>query len=272
MKRTGAKAHRVIEMAKRQTRSTFFEKLDANTPIAQVHNFINRMVGKKDQLEKIPTFEIDGSSIQDDEQKAEVFADLYQKHKVQTPIGHPLVCKFYGKTQHKETLISPFSMNKLKMTLDTVNTKSAPGADKIGYTWFKKAGERFHQNSLLLYNELWQKADFPRVWKQATIKPIGKKGKPQEKPSSYRTIPLLPVIGKMMEKMFQVRLEWFAEKNNLYPQSQSGFRKGMSTLDGIMCLEEVIRAALEQDKIILVLLVDYEDAYKNVTKQKKALL
>ena len=37
-------------MIKRQGRSTFFEKSDANTPIAQAQNLINRMAGKEDDL------------------------------------------------------------------------------------------------------------------------------------------------------------------------------------------------------------------------------
>ena len=60
MKRTEAKTHKVIEMAKRQARSYFFRKLYVNTPLTQAHNFINKMASKEDQLEKFPTFEIYG--------------------------------------------------------------------------------------------------------------------------------------------------------------------------------------------------------------------
>jgi len=61
-------------------------------------------LAKRISWKKIPTFEIDDSSTQDDEYKAEVLADLYQKHKVQTPIDRPTVCKLYGKTQPLERI------------------------------------------------------------------------------------------------------------------------------------------------------------------------
>jgi hypothetical protein len=38
------------------------------------------MASKEDQLEKFPTFEINGFSMQGDERKAKVLTDMYQKH------------------------------------------------------------------------------------------------------------------------------------------------------------------------------------------------
>ena len=109
---------------------------------------------------------------------------------------------------------------------------------------------------------------FPKGWEIPFIKPIRKKGKPQEKSSSYRPIYLLPVLGKIMEKMIQKRLQWFVGKNNPFLQSQSSFRKRLSTFDRIICLEEAIRTALEEGKIIRVLLVYFEGAFEKCNQRE----
>ena len=53
-------------------------------------------------------------------------------------------------------------------------------------------------------------------------------------PNNYRPIALTSHICKIMERMITDRL-------NYYLESRSGFRKGRSTTDTILCLESEIR-------------------------------
>ena len=79
--------------------------------------------------------------------------------------------------------------------------------------------------------------NFRRAWKEGLIVPIGKPQKPKTQVESYRPITLLSCIGKLYERIIQRRLEFIAEKDNYLSQSQSGFRKGLSTTDVLLRLE-----------------------------------
>ena len=48
-----------------------------------------------------------------------------------------------------------------------------------------------------------------------------------------------------MEKIVQKRLEWFVKSNNILSKSQCGFRQGLSTIDVLLRLENIIRSSLE---------------------------
>ena len=68
--------------------------------------------------------------------------------------------------------------------------------------------------------------------------------KPQE-PSSYRLISLLPIFGKIFEKLFAKRLTPTIVENNLFPDYQFGFREKYSTVDQIHKITNVINKSLE---------------------------
>ena len=92
---------------------------------------------------------------------------------------------------------------------------------------------------------------------------MNKPNKPPERLSSYRPISLLPVLGKIMEKMIKKRLEWFCEYNGLFPQQQCGFRKGFNPIDCIFMLEEAVKNAKSQKKG-----VDFESAFDKILEKK----
>ncbi len=56
-----------------------------------------------------------------------------------------------------------------------------------------------------------------------------RKDKPRDFISSYRPISLLNTIGKCSEKIVNEKLQNWAEKNKILPETQAGFRKHRST-------------------------------------------
>ena len=64
---------------------------------------------------------------------------------------------------------------------------------------------------------------FPALWKQATVIPLFKnRGKPHE-PSNYRPVPLLPALGKALDKIQSHRLLHYLVKNQVISNHQFGF-------------------------------------------------
>ena len=74
---------------------------------------------------------------------------------------------------------------------------------------------------------------FPDAWKTAKAFPALKSSYSSSDPKSYCPISVLPAISKVLERLVLLRIEWFAEVNNLFPSKQTGFRKRHSSLDNI---------------------------------------
>ena len=84
---------------------------------------------------------------------------------------------------------------------------------------------------------------YPDIWKLANVTPIFKKGDKQLI-TNYRPISLLPICGKILEKLIFNQLYSYLHKNNLITKNQSGFRPGDSTTNQLVFLIDEIRQAL----------------------------
>ena len=66
-------------------------------------------------------------------------------------------------------------------------------------------GDKGKEVLLALYNKTWENGHVPKLWKLATINPILKKGKKTDQLTSYRPSSLTSCIGKLVERMTNVR-------------------------------------------------------------------
>lgn len=69
---------------------------------------------------------------------------------------------------------------------------------------------------------------YPDSWKQSIMVPIPKNSNPLYL-NNLRPISLLPLPGKLFEKIIHTRLSNYFENNNLFCVEQGGFRRGMDT-------------------------------------------
>ena len=64
-----------------------------------------------------------------------------------------------------------------------------------------------------------------------------------------------------MERLVNGRIMHFMEEKGLMTSYQSGFRKGRSTTDSIICLEDEIMKAKVNKKTVVAVFLDDEKAY-----------
>ena len=82
----------------------------------------------------------------------------------------------------------------------------------------------------MIFETCLAKGIFPHVWKQANVVPVHKKGGKNLK-KNYRPISLLPLFGKMLEKLIFDTLYEHLNMHGLLDPNQSGFRPGDSTIN-----------------------------------------
>ena len=81
--------------------------------------------------------------------------------------------------------------------------------------------------------------------------PIFKKGDKQLI-QNYRPIYLLPICGKILEKIIFNNLYTYLHTNNLITKNQSGFRPGDSTTNQLLYLVDEIHQAFDSTKSLEV--------------------
>ena len=104
---------------------------------------------------------------------------------------------------------------------------------------------------------------FPKAWKFANVQPIYKKNSRQIK-SNYRPISLLPVCGKILEKIVFDELYSFMDNNNLISKDHSGFRPGDSTINQLISITSSIFESFENFEETRALLLDISKAFDKV--------
>ena len=104
---------------------------------------------------------------------------------------------------------------------------------------------------------------FPDAMKIAKVIPIYKTGAKDEF-SNYRPISLLPQFSKILENLFDDRLEQFISKNNILTDCQFGFRTGRSSSMAIVNLMEKITNSLDNMKAVISVFIDLKKAFDTI--------
>ena len=120
-------------------------------------------------------------------------------------------------------------MSVLKKVLE-ISKNTSPGPDNIANILIKQLPNSAHEVLLKIYNIMWQKKVFPKIWKQAVVIPLPKPNKNKYEKNNYRPIALTCCTCKLLEKIVNKRLCFYLETNNLLNKHQSGFREICSTL------------------------------------------
>ena len=106
-----------------------------------------------------------------------------------------------------------------------------------------------------LFNLSISKSEFPNEWKNATIIPLYKGGN-AKLVSNYRPVSLLPLLGKILEKIVHMGLTNYIENNNLLSENQSGFRKNYSTTKSIVDFNDIIFDNMNEGQVTAAVFID----------------
>ena len=117
----------------------------------------------------------------------------------------------------------------------------------------------------IIFTNIPTTAVYPNMWKLANVTPIFKKGDKQLT-KNYRPISLLPIFGKMFEKIIFKNLYNHLITNQLISKNQSGFRPGDSTTNQLIDRVNEIHQAFDSTKSLEVraIFLDISKAFDKV--------
>ncbi|KZR98229.1 putative Pol protein, partial [Daphnia magna] len=154
----------------------------------------------------------------------------------------------------------PISITELNISINGLPNK-AMGRDKVHNEMITKLDKENRCTLLELLNISYSSGYLPPEWKNAIVVPIPKPNKPPNLPDSYRPISLTSCLCKVLERIMNNRLKWYAEKNRLLPKFQTGFRNGCTTTDNLIRLESAINNGFNENKSTTAVFLDIEKAY-----------
>lgn len=275
-RRLKARAQHVIRSTARQHWEDYCSTLDKSTKLGAVWRMAKKMNGVNNE-HRISNLSVDGNTVDTNTEKAEVFAKTFTDTSSNTNYSSTFLAhKQNIETNHSELfentsdttdntkirdLNEPFELHELRRAIRDSKKHSSPGDDNISYEMLQKLPKNSVKTLLALYNKIWKGNDFPVSWRHSIVLPILKTGKNPQSAASYRPISLTSTLCKIMEKLVATRLAYFVEKHNILNNVQSGFRKGRSTVDHIIRLQDTINKYNHNKGFTVGVFIDFESAF-----------
>ena len=120
-----------------------------------------------------------------------------------------------------------------------LNPYKAYGSDGISAQILLLCDDSIGMPLKIIFENILLTSSFPDMWKLDNVSPIFKKGDKQSI-KNYRPISLLPICGKMFEKIIFNNLYRYLNTNNLITRNHSGFRPDDSATNQLLFLVDEI--------------------------------
>ena len=112
-------------------------------------------------------------------------------------------------------------------------------------------------------NSSFEKAIFPERMTIAKVIPIFKSGK-KDSFTNYRPVSLLPQFSKILEKLFNNRLDKFSEINDILSNNQYGFRNNSTTCHALIDLHEQLTKSIDDKLCTIGVFVNLKKAFDTI--------
>ena len=220
-------------------------------------SLINKILNKA-KIPIIPPLIENDIFVLDFTAKAEIFNDYFIQQCTTIDTGSELPPPSVPNT----SLLTGFSMSdeKILNIIRSLNPNKAHGWDNISVRMIKICDDAVLLPLRLIFESCMTQGVFPQVWEQANVVPIHKKNSKSLK-NNYLPISLLPIFGKILEKLIFDSLYHHLDTNSLLNQNQSGFRTGDSTVNQLLSIVNSIFSAFDCNPTL-----DVRSVYLDISK------
>ena len=220
-------------------------------------SLINTLLNKA-KIPIIPPLLENGLFITDFTEKAQLFNDYFilQCTTIDTGSGLP------RNIPVPTSLISDLNISEEKILniIRSLNPNKAHGWDEISIRMIKISDASLLTPLRIIFTNCLRQGVFPEIWRCANVVPVHKKNEKNVK-SNYRPISLLPIFGKMFEKLVYDSLYSHLVFCNLLNPNQSGFRPGDSTVNQLISITHTIFKAFDCNPSL-----DVRSVYLDISK------
>lgn len=156
------------------------------------------------------------------------------------------------------------TIHELKYAASLQSDNKAPGYDNLDGPIIKNLIKKFPNIFLKLYNLCFELGYFPSTWKVGKFIFFTKPNKIATNPNAYRPICLLPMLGKVLERIIKLRLCHQLENSSFFLPNQFGFREARNTETLIRDLKTNILDLQKINKYCSLVSFDIEGAFDSI--------
>lgn len=219
---------------------------------------------KKNLTSVIPPILQDNIFVTDIEEKCNIFNN-YFKEQCKTVVTDSTI-------PHNITRITNATLRNVHFTEENIlehirglNINKAHGCDDITSRMLKMCDKSVTKPLFIIYKNCIMQGYFPKAWKMANVTPIHKKNN-KNVITNYRPVSLLPICGKILEKLIFDNLYKHIYANNLISDRQSGYKQGDSTIKQLLSITNDIYKAFDETptKEVRAVFLDISRAFDRV--------
>ena len=115
-----------------------------------------------------------------------------------------------------------------------------------------------------IFNKCMREGVFPEELKIGRVGPVYKMKGDKELMENYRPVSILPIFGKLFEKIIYSRLYSFLSSQDIITDNQYGFRKSHSTSHALNYSISYIQQQLKNKQHVLGIFVDLSKAFDTI--------
>ena len=156
-----------------------------------------------------------------------------------------------------------FSKEDIYKIINNLDPNKAHGHDMISIRMIKLCGISICKPLDIIFQNCLRSGKFPSEWKKANVVPTFKKGDKQCI-KNYRPVSLLPVCGKVFERLLYNKMFSFFLENDLISPKQSGFRPGDSCTNQLLSIAHEILSAFDDGHEVRGVFLDISKAFDRV--------
>lgn len=259
-----------LKELKNQNLKNFLSSLNTNNKNNENSLWNATKYLKRPKSRNVPIKTADGIWCRSDESKANAFKqhleETFQPFSLCNNPHAKEILNFLDVSCQMDLPIKHFTIREIRSEIRKLNKKS-PGYDLIDGRVLKSLPKKGLVLLTVIFNSILRLSYFPTRWKCAKITMVPKPGKPENSITSYRPISLLPVLSKLLEKLFRKRLSPILQSLCILPDHQFGFREGHGTPEQCHRVVNVIRDALEKKSYCSSVFLDVKQAFDRVWHQ-----
>ena len=202
---------------------------------------INRLMNKC-RTAKIPPLFVNNKFVINCIEKARCFNDFFSQQC--KPIVNNSILPALNFLTHQRINHIDTRNDEILSLIRKINPNKATGSDGISGKMLLICDETVILPLQIIFRNIISTSIYPDIWKIANVTPVFKKGDKQLI-KNYRPISLLPICGKILEKIIFNQLYKYFNENNLITKNQSGFRPADSTTNQLLFLLDEIHQAFD---------------------------
>ena len=173
---------------------------------------------------------------------------------------------YTGITMTEAFDLKVFTQEEVIKIIKNIDTSKSSGVQYFSTSVLKDAFLVLPYHLTFIMNLSIRNKIVPISWKNAKIIPIPKEGNLSDV-NNFRPISLLPLPGKILERLVYLQAISYLETNSLLTPKQGGFRAKHSTVGSMADFSDIIYNYTNEGKTTKAIFIDFRKAFDTINHQ-----